>query len=68
MISLPLPPETEQLIVRLSDNEKQALSILIQAFVTQPKRSMPVVMDAMAEHAKRQGLAPEGIEKLLSEE
>ena len=36
MISLPLPPEIEQLIEQLSDKEKKALSAMIQAFLTQP--------------------------------
>ncbi len=36
MISLPLPPEIEQRIEQLSDVEKKALSVMIQAFLTQP--------------------------------
>ena len=36
MISLPLSPETEQLIEQLSEVEKKALSAMIQAFLAQP--------------------------------
>ncbi len=37
MISLSLPPETEQLIAGLSEKEKKTLSMIIQNFVTRPK-------------------------------
>lgn len=68
MISLPLPPETEQLIMRLSDKEKNALALMIQAFVARPKRTMPQVMDDMAEYAKRQGLDLNKLDDLLNNE
>jgi len=67
MISLPLPPETEQLIARLSHNEKKTLSIIIQAFVTRPKRSMIQMMDDMANYAKHQGLNPDELDDLLKD-
>jgi hypothetical protein len=68
MTSLPLPPETEQLIMRLSDKEKSALVLMIQAFVARPKRTMPQVMDDMAEYAKRQGLDLNKLDDLLNNE
>ncbi len=68
MISLPVSPETEQLIVMLSDREKNALSIIIQAFVTRSKRTLPQVMDDMAEYAKRQGLSLDKLEDLLEDD
>ncbi len=68
MISLPIPPETEQLIMRLSDKEKSALALMIQAFVARPKRTMPQVMDDMAEYAKRQGLDLNKLDGLLNDE
>ncbi len=68
MISLPIPPETEKLILALSDRDKSTLSLMIQAFVSRPKRSMPQVMDDMAEYAKRQGLNTGMLDDLLKEE
>ena len=68
MISLPLPPETEQLIARLSASEKKTLSLLIQAFVTHPKRTMSQVMDDMTLYAKRQGLDTNKLDDLLKDE
>ena len=68
MISLPLPAETEQLIVLLTDHEKKALALMIQAFVAKPNRSMAQVMDDMAAYAKRQGLTPDKLNDLLKEE
>ena len=68
MISLPLPPETEQLIARLSASEKKTLSLLIQAFVTRPKRSMNQVMDDMAKYAKAKGLDLNKLDDLLKGE
>jgi homoserine kinase len=68
MISLPLPSETEQLIARLSDQEKNILSLMIQAFVAKPKRSIEQVMDDMTSYAKRQGLTPEKLDDILKAE
>jgi hypothetical protein len=68
MISLPIPIEAEQLIVKLSDQEKKALSVIIQAFVARPKRTMPQVMDDMAEYAKQKGLNIDKLDDLLIEE
>jgi hypothetical protein len=68
MISLPLPSETEQLIARLSDQEKNTLSLMIQAFVAKPKRSIGQVMDDMTSYAKRQGLTPEKLDDILKAE
>jgi hypothetical protein len=68
MISLPLPPETENLIARLSDEEKKALSTMIWAFVNRPKRSMSQVMDDMANYAKAKGLDLDKIDDLLKQD
>ena len=68
MISLPLPAETEQLIVLLSNQEKKTLTLMIQAFVAKPNRSMAQVIDDMAAYAKRQGLTPDKLNDLLKEE
>ncbi len=68
MISLPLPPETEQLISRLSEEEKKALSTMIWAFVNRPKRSMNQVMDDMAKYAKAKGLDLDKLDDLLKGE
>jgi hypothetical protein len=68
MISLPLPPETEQLILKLSDKEKNALSVIIQAFVARPKRTMTQVMDDMREYANRNGLTSDTLDDLLKSE
>lgn len=68
MILLPLPPETEHLITRLSEKEKNTLSMIIQAFVSRPKRTMPEVMDSMAEYARQQGLNTQDLNNLLKEE
>ena len=65
MISLPLPSETEQLIARLSDQDKNTLALMIQAFVAKPKRSIEQVMDDMAAYAKHQGLTPDKLNDLL---
>jgi hypothetical protein len=65
MISLPLPPETEQLIAKLSDEEKKALSTMIWAFLNRPKRSMSQVMDDMAKYAKSKGLDLDKLDDLL---
>ena len=68
MISLPLPLETEQLIARLSDQEKKTLALMIQAFVAKPKRTMEQVINDMTAYAKRQGLTPEKLDDILKEE
>lgn len=68
MISLPISSETEQLISKLSDNEKKTLALIINSFVARPKRTMPEVMDNMAEYAKQQGLDLKKLEDLLNEE
>lgn len=68
MVSLPLlSPETEQLIMHLSETEKKNLSLLIQAFVARPKRTMANVMDDMAEYAKAQGLTSNTLNDLLND-
>jgi hypothetical protein len=68
MISLPISPETEKLIERLPEKEKKTLSLLIQAFVTQPKRSMTQVMDDMADYAKKRGLDINNLDNLMKDE
>ncbi len=65
MISLPLPPETEQLIAKLSAKEKNTLSVIIQAFVARPKRTMSQVMDDMTAYANRKGLTSDQLDDLL---
>ena len=64
-IQIPLEPEIEQLVSRLSDNEKKTLSLIISAFVARPTRSISQVMDDMAQYAKKQGLKDDEIEGLL---
>ncbi len=68
MITLPISPETEKLIEQLPDNEKKTLSLLIQAFVTRPKRTMNQVMDDMADYAKKKGLDKDTLDELLRDE
>lgn len=68
MISLPISSETEQLISKLSDNEKKTLALIINSFVARPNRTMPEVMDNMAEYAKRQGLDLKKLDDLLNDE
>jgi hypothetical protein len=68
MISLPLSPETELLVARLSDDDKRTLSLIIQAFVRKPERTMSQVMDDMALYAKRQGLPIDKLDDLLKSE
>lgn len=68
MISLPISPETEKLIEQLPEREKKVLSLLIQSFVTQPKRSMSQVMDDMADYAKKKGLDTNNLDNLLKDE
>jgi hypothetical protein len=67
MISLPISSETEQLISKLSDNEKKTLALIINSFVVRPKRTMPEVMDSMTVYAKQQGLNLKKLGDLLSE-
>ncbi len=67
MITLPITPETEKLIEQLPDDEKRKLSILLQAFVKRPKRTMSQVMDDMIEHAKKK-LDKNKLDDLLKEE
>jgi hypothetical protein len=68
MITLPISPETERLIQQLPDNEKKSLSLLIQAFVTRPKRTMSQVMDDMTEYARKKGLDKDKLDDLLKDE
>ena len=68
MISLPIPSETEQLVAKLSNEEKEKLALLISAFVARPKRNMAQVMDDMASHAKKQGLDTKDLGGLLSKD
>ena len=68
MTTLPISPETERLIQQLTDNEKKSLSLLIQAFVTRPKRTMSQVMDDMSEYARKKGLDKDKLDDLLKDE
>lgn len=68
MITLPISPETEQLILKLSENEKKVLALIVNSFVARPKRTMPQVMDSMADYAKRQGLDLNQLGDLLKED
>ncbi len=67
MISLPLSPDVEERVAHLPENEKVSLSLLINAFVTKPDRSLAQVMDDMALYAKQQGLNVEDLPTLLSD-
>lgn len=66
-IQIPLKPEIEQLASRLSDSEKNALSLIISAFVARPTRSISQVMDDMADYAKKHGLKEDEIDGLVRE-
>ena len=68
MITLPISSEMEKLIEQLPENEKKTLSLLIQAFVSRPKRTMSQVMDSMANYAKKEGLDKDKLDDLLSDE
>jgi len=68
MITLPITPETEKLIEQLPDDEKRKLSILLQAFVKRPKRTMSQVMDDMTEYARKKGLDKSKLDDLLKYE
>jgi hypothetical protein len=68
MISLPVSPETEQMLLKLSESEKKTLALMVNAFVARPKRSMSQVMESMAEYAKKQGLDMNKLDELLNEE
>jgi hypothetical protein len=68
MISLPVSPETEQMLLKLSESEKKTLALIINSFVARPKRTMPQVMESMAKYAKKQGLDMNKLDELLNEE
>ncbi|UXE65026.1 MAG: hypothetical protein KA713_10980 [Chryseotalea sp. WA131a] len=65
MISLPITPETEQMLLKLSDSEKKTLALIVNSFVARPKRTMPQVMDSMTGYAKKQGLDVNKLDDLL---
>lgn len=68
MITLPISQEMEKLIEQLPESEKKTLSLLIQAFVSRPKRTMNQVMDDMADYAKKNGLDKDKLDDLLRDE
>jgi hypothetical protein len=68
MISLPITPETEQMLLKLSRSEKKTLALIINSFVARPKRTMPQVMDSMTEYARKQGLDLSKLDDLLKGE
>ncbi len=68
MVTLPISPETEKLIEQLPESEKKTLSLLIQAFVTRPKRNMSQVMDDMADYAKKAGFNKDKLDDLLKDD
>ncbi len=68
MLTLPISPETEKLIEQLPESEKKTLSLLIQAFVTRPKRNMSQVMDDMADYAKKAGFNKDKLDDLLKDD
>jgi hypothetical protein len=68
MVTLPISPETEKLIEQLPESEKKTLSLLIQAFVTRPKRNMSQVMDDMADYAKKAGFTKDKLDDLLKDD
>jgi hypothetical protein len=68
MVTLPISPETEKLIEQLPESEKKTLSLLIQAFVTRPKRNMSQVMDDMTNYAKKAGFNKDKLDDLLKDD
>ncbi len=64
-IQIPLTPEVEHLVARLSESEKKSLSLIISAFVARPTRNMSQVMEDMSNYARQQGLKEEDIDGLL---